>query len=403
MKFVFVSECETLPGETHHRRYWDLLEQAAFAEEMGWDVFGTSEHHFWTDMCVVPAPEVIFAAVAMRTNRIRMRHMSRLTSIVHPILLAEQLATCDIFSNGRMELCTARGNTLMQLDAFGVSLDETQERSEEALEVIIKALSQTSFSHEGKHWGPIPERNLTPRCVQEPHPPLYKICQSPASADRAARQGLGCITSDLYQGWDVLEQMVAAYKKVGPDEVEPVGRATPVSTVGALIITACVDETNEDAIRRSERNLIHFSQMLINDLYVQLAERSELGYGYLEELRKLRDHSGDARWLRDHTPSVLIGDPDYCIEQIRQMEELGLDEVIVRVDGERHAENMRNLEWFGRYIIPAFKMPKNIVTGPPVGFMPDADAKPSYESTKPSYTSSSQGNKLAGKQEGGLN
>src|SRR5688500_17025671 len=113
MRFVFLSECETQLGSTHHRRYWDLVEEVVLAEEMGFDVFGTSEHHFWTDMCVTPSPECLFTAVAMRTNRIRLRHMSRLTPIVHPILLAEQLATVDIFSNGRVEFTTARGNTLL--------------------------------------------------------------------------------------------------------------------------------------------------------------------------------------------------------------------------------------------------------------------------------------------------
>lgn len=127
-----------------------------FAEEMGFDVWGTSEHHFFFDIATTSAPETLYTAVAMRTNRIRLRHMSRLTSVVHPVLLAEQLACLDILSNGRIELTSARGNTLLQLDAFGVSLEETRGRTEESLELIIRALSNDVFSHEGKYWGTIP-------------------------------------------------------------------------------------------------------------------------------------------------------------------------------------------------------------------------------------------------------
>ncbi len=162
MRFIMMSECATEPGTTHHRRYRDMVDEAVFAEEMGFYGWGTSEHHFFNDMCVTSAPECLFTAVAMRTNRIRLRYMSRLTSVIHPILVAEQTATTDLLSDGRVELTTARGNTLLQLDAFGVSLEETRDRSEEALDLIVRALSDDTFSHDGPHWGTIPERRLSP-------------------------------------------------------------------------------------------------------------------------------------------------------------------------------------------------------------------------------------------------
>lgn len=379
MRFVMLSECETQRGETHHRRYWDMVAEAVFAEEMGFDAWGTSEHHFFYDIAVAPSPECLFTAVAMRTSRMRLRHMSRLISVVHPVLVAEQLASTDIFSNGRVELTAARGNTLLQLDAFGVSLDETRARAEEALGLIVRALSNDTFSHEGKYWGKIPKRSLTPRCVQYPHPPLFKICQSAESARDAARSGVGMITSDLYLGWETLAEFVSAYRSVPDAEVTPVG-AFRVNSVASSVMTAYCAETNADAMRLAERNLLRFAQMIIHDVYAQLAERSSEGYGGFSRLRELREYAHDAHFLRETTPTVLVGDPDYCIEQIRKHEALGADEIVLRLDGDTHQEIMRNIEWFGRYVIPHFRGAHRVVSHAAVGVRPEgADVVPTYE------------------------
>lgn len=379
MRFIMLTECETQRGETHHRRYWDMVEEAVFAEEMGFDAWGTSEHHFFSDIAVAPSPECLFTAVAMRTSRMRLRHMSRLLAVVHPVLVAEQLASTDIFSNGRVELTTARGNTLLQLDAFGVSLDETKARSEEALEVIIKALSNERFSHDGKYWGHIPERSLTPRCVQSPHPPIYKICQSAGSARDAARNGLGVVTSDLYMGWEKLAEYVDAYKSVSDSEVSPVG-GYRIKSIAQGVMTAYCAETDAEALRKAERNLLRFAQMIIHDVYVQLAERSSSQYGEFTRMRELRDFAHDAKFLRDSTPTILVGDPDYCVAQIKKHEGLGLDEIVLRIDGDTHHEIMRNIDWFGRYVIPHFRGSNRVLSRGAIGIRPEGvDFVPVYQ------------------------
>ncbi|MGA5546201.1 LLM class flavin-dependent oxidoreductase [Mycobacterium sp. NPDC051198] len=378
MRFVMMTECETQPGTTHHRRYWDMVEEAVFAEEMGFDAWGTSEHHFFYDLAVTPSPECLFTAVAMRTNRMRLRYMSRLTSVIHPVLVAEQLATTDIFSNGRVEMTTARGNTLLQLDAFGVSLDETKGRSEEALDLIVRALTNETFSHDGKYWGTIPERCLAPKGVQEPHPPLYKICQGADSAADAARKGLGMVTSDMYLGWDNLEPAINAYRSVPESEVTPVGKYA-VRSAGAFVMTAVCDESDKEALRKAEQPLVRTARAIINDIYAQLAERSD-GYEGTERVRELRDHVDDAVYLRELTPTIMVGDPDYCIQQVARHKAMGVDEIVLKIDSDSHANVMRNIEFFGRYVLPAFKNPSAVVTHGAVGILPgDPHKKASYE------------------------
>lgn len=381
MRFIVFTEAGTMRGQTHHRRYWDLVEEAVFAEEMGFYGWGTSEHHFYSELAVAPSPEVLFTAVAMRTNRIKLRYMSRLISAIHPILVAEQTAATDIFSNGRVELTVARGNTLLQLDAFGVALDDTKERAEEALDLIVRALSDPTFSHEGKHWGTIPERELTPWGVQEPHPPLYKIGQSVESLQDARRRGLGMITCDMWMGWETLGEYLAAYNDVPISEIDPVGRFVTNSAAAMSITTRCA-KTNDLALEQAERDLKMFATLIIKDLYVQLAERSPDGYGQFDRLVELRDRVDDIEWLRTAGPTVMIGDPQHIINQVQRMKDLGADEVVLRIDNAPHEVIMETLENIGRYVIPYFSNPSGVLRSGPVGLLPgDPRQVLSYEET----------------------
>ncbi|BBX27663.1 LLM class flavin-dependent oxidoreductase [Mycolicibacterium alvei] len=378
MRFVLFQENGVLRGETHHRRFMDTIEEAVFAEEMGFHAWGMSEHHFFSDMAVTPVPECLVSAVAVKTNRIKLRYMSRLISAIHPILIAEQTAATDILSNGRVEVGVARGNTLLQLDAFGVSLDETKERAEEALDLIIRGLSDDTFSHDGKHWGKIPERRLTPKCVQEPHPPFFKIVQSAESARDARRRGLGMITSDMYTGWPALAEYLAAYNDVPESDLAPVVRR-PVKSAAAFVGTVRCAKTNDLALEAALGDMTTTARAIINDIYVQLAERSSAGYAHFDHIRELRDKIDDPEYLRNCGPTVLVGDPDHCINQIHRMAELGADEVVLRIDYGTHDEIMSTIEAFGRWVIPHFSNPGSVVRDGSVGVLPgDPRQRPSY-------------------------
>ena len=193
MRFGFLSECETPEGTTHHRRYWEVMDEVILAEEMGFDFFGTSEQHFLVGLATVSAPEVFYPAIAMRTSRIRLRHMVVILPFPfnHPIRVAERLATLDIVSNGRAEFGTGRANTLVQLEGFACPLDETRARWEEALEIVLKAFKDDPFSHQGQYFQ-IPPRSLTPKPVQDPHPPRLYGCPITGLARNCGQQGHWC-------------------------------------------------------------------------------------------------------------------------------------------------------------------------------------------------------------------
>lgn len=361
MRFVMMTEARTPRGYTHQRRWHEVIEEAVYAEEMGFDTWGCSEHHFFCDVATTSTPSTLFAAVAMKTSRIRLRHLGILMPIHHPVHIAERLSAVDVLSNGRVELGVVRGNTLLQLDGFGIPLDETEVRTEEALEIVVNSLSEDTFSYDGEYWK-VPLRSLTPRPVQTPHPPIYKVCQSASSAEKAGARGLGAWTSDMYLGWEYLQEIVDGYKRGAANPTELATRV-PIDSLAVSVFSASCAETNEEAIRRGEANTLHFAKVFIGD-YPSLGARSS-AYDYTRKIAELSERADDIHFLRT-LPPVLVGDPDHWISTIGRYQEMGFDEVVMIIDGDTHEEQLRNIAMIGRYVIPHFKNPGAIVRHGPV-------------------------------------
>lgn len=124
MRVGLLSEGDISRSASYADRYRELIDEIVLADELGFSTFGTSEQHFSPPRFTVSSPEVLYAAIASLTKHIRLRTMaSVLLKWNHPILVAERLATLDIVSDGRAEICTARSNNLYTLEAFGARRD----------------------------------------------------------------------------------------------------------------------------------------------------------------------------------------------------------------------------------------------------------------------------------------
>ncbi|HBZ71841.1 MAG TPA: LLM class flavin-dependent oxidoreductase, partial [Deltaproteobacteria bacterium] len=158
---------------SEYRAYWEAMEQIELADRMGFSTAWAVEHHFLTEFAHSSAPEVFLAAVAQRTQRIRVGHAVTLLPYPfnHPIRVAERIGALDIVSNGRVEFGTGRSSAYEQ-EGFEVAPDETREMWQEALEMIPRMWSTEEFSHDGKYFR-IPRRNVVPKPIQKPHPPIW--------------------------------------------------------------------------------------------------------------------------------------------------------------------------------------------------------------------------------------
>ena len=192
----------------HMRR---LVDFAVAGEDLGFDAVWANEHHFHPYGGHIPSVPVFLAAVAARTQRIRLGSSVIVLPLHNPIEIAEQLAMVDLISNGRVELCAGRGNVLGDFDVFGVSLQEAQARTLEGLQVLRKAWTGRPFSHHGEFFH-FENLEVWPKPQQEPHPPLWFPCSNnPESFAYAGEHGYRLLTVAQHRPVEELGDRVQVY------------------------------------------------------------------------------------------------------------------------------------------------------------------------------------------------
>jgi hypothetical protein len=154
MKFGIFFEMSTprpFTGGIEPQVFMNALEQARLADELGFDWVWAVEHHFLEEYSHCSAPEVVLAAVAAQTTRVRIGHgaVVCVPEMNHPIRVAERCATLDIISGGRLEVGTARSSTWTELGGFNANPDETKKTWDEFVRVLPKMWADEHVSYDG--------------------------------------------------------------------------------------------------------------------------------------------------------------------------------------------------------------------------------------------------------------
>ncbi|MEE8158833.1 MAG: LLM class flavin-dependent oxidoreductase [Dehalococcoidia bacterium] len=165
------------------------LKEAELADALGYDVIWLTEHYFGGDT-VYADPVVFGAAVAVRTQRIKIGFAVVQMAFHHPVKLAAQTALLDNLSHGRLIVGTGRGSAYNAYEymGFGITLEEGRQRLDEAEDLLLKAWTEENLDYQGRYWQvtfPI----TRPRPYQKPHPPLIRACISKESMVEMAKRG----------------------------------------------------------------------------------------------------------------------------------------------------------------------------------------------------------------------
>jgi len=181
-------------GDVERQVWHNALEQARVADELGFDWVWAVEHHFLEEYSHCSAPEVVLAAVAAQTTRIRVGHgaVVCVPEINHPIRVAERAAALDIVSGGRLDFGTARSSTWTELGGFHADPEQTKQTWDEFVRVLPRMWADGPLAYEGQCFS-MPERNVLPKPLQKPHPPMWVTVTSPGTELDAAERGLGCL------------------------------------------------------------------------------------------------------------------------------------------------------------------------------------------------------------------
>jgi alkanesulfonate monooxygenase SsuD/methylene tetrahydromethanopterin reductase-like flavin-dependent oxidoreductase (luciferase family) len=349
MRFALIQEGDFPKGIDVPRRYQEMVKEAVFAEKMGFDTYCLSEQHFLKETCTVSAPEVYLADIAARTTRLRLRTTSAvLLAFNHPIRVAERLTTLDVLSNGRAELGTARSNNLHTLEGFGINPAESRAQWNESLDIILKALTRDPFEHKGRFWS-VPPRSLTPQAVQRPHPPIFVSATSSETHRNAGERGIGVMTGNSILGWEYAEQCINSYKE-GSANVKPAEGSYVNNHIGFFVAVAHCSDQMERAYREATRVAGPFVDLVIW-LYSRLGETSP-DYAYLGQIKKIEERRDDLEYVVESAPYFMVGTPDYLLERLRRLQRMGVNEVLLRIDGMGHEINMQSIEAFGTRVIP---------------------------------------------------
>ena len=191
-----------------HTAHW-LAEQAAYAEQLGFESFFLPENHF-SGRGSVPEPLMLLAAAAARTRRIRLGTTSLLLPVRHPLQAAEQVAVLDQLSEGRVILGLGRGYQAPLYRAFDVPLAEKRRMFADALEIMLKAWRGESVVDAGE------AVVLSPLPVQQPHPPLWVAAFGPKALAQTARLRLPYLASPM----ETLDTLATNYAALQPLPVD---------------------------------------------------------------------------------------------------------------------------------------------------------------------------------------
>src|SRR6185503_7938179 len=306
----------------------DYIEYNVEAEALGYDSTFVVEHHF-TGFGQVSASLNLLTWVAARTKTLRLGTAVVVLPWHNPVLLAEQAATIDLLSGGRLEFGVGRGYRHNEFASFCIPIEEAEERFEESLALIVKSwTSEQRFSHHGKYWH-FEDIVVEPPTRQKPHPPIWMAAGNPDSIRKVARRGAKLLL-DQFASTALTIERFNIYRA----EVEAAGKRFDPMDVG-VARAFYVAKDAADKQKAIEARLANQQRMS------KLADPAGTGKSSMLSF----DHTLDAA-----AESAMFGTPDEVAAKLEALRAAGVARVLLNGP----AGSRENLRRFAREVMPAF-------------------------------------------------
>ncbi len=331
------------------------LEQVELGDRLGLDYAWAQEHHFLEEYSHSSAPEVFLAACTQRTRRIRLGHGIAVMSprFNHPARVAERVATLDLLSGGRLEWGTGESGTRLELEGFGVDFVDKRPMWAEAVRESARMLCMDPYpGYQGRYFS-MPPRNIVPKPMQKPHPPLWAACSNRDSLKLAARLGMGALTFAFTNAAEA-KFWVEEYYDTFRRECNPVGR---VVNPNVAVLTGFMCHRDPQIARERGHEGAHFFAFGLGHYWRDGAHVP--GRQTLWEDFKRKPQCGAQAVDRDRQKAGMagIGSPSELLENFRAYEEAGVDQLILlqQCGRYRHEHIMESLKLFASEVLPGFK------------------------------------------------
>ncbi len=355
--------------DDEHRLLKEALEQVELADGLGFDYVWEVEHHFLEEYSHSSAPEVFLAAASQRTSRIRLGHgiVQLPMGFNHPARVAERIATLDLVSDGRVEFGTGESSSEAELGGFGVQRATKREQWREALDVVTRLMVEEPFAGYDGRFVAMPPRNVVPKPLQRPHPPLWVACSRRETIHLAATLGMGALTFSFIEADEARAWVDDYYATIASAQCVPAGFAVNAN-LSCVLPLMC----HRDEAVAVERGLdgSHFFGYSLGHYYVFGMHKPGVTDVW-QEFEENRDRFGFSRDIAAQTGRQLgaqlmehglgslrgaVGTPSQITALVREYEAAGVDQLIFvsQAGRNRHEHICESLELFAREVMPEF-------------------------------------------------
>jgi alkanesulfonate monooxygenase SsuD/methylene tetrahydromethanopterin reductase-like flavin-dependent oxidoreductase (luciferase family) len=353
---------------SEHQLLQDALEQVELADKSGIDYVWEVEHHFLEEYSHSSAPEVFLAAASQRTSRIRLGHgiVQAPALVNHPARIAERIATLDLISNGRVEFGTGEASSASELGGFGVPRDAKRAMWAESLDAVTRMLVEVPFAGYDGTYLRMPPRNVVPKPLQRPHPPLWVACSRRETIHLAGRSGIGALSFSFAEPEEAGRWVSEYYRLIESEECMPRGFAVNPNIAVVLPMMLHADEATAigrgiDGAHFFGYSLGHFygAQHLVGgtDLWASFSsDRTERGFA--REIVTPTAAPLAVRLLEAGLGSLrgAIGTPGQVSDLIARYEQAGVDQVmfVMQAGKNAHEHICESIELFAKEVLPRF-------------------------------------------------
>ena len=325
----------------------DILDEAFHAEQLGFHSAWIGEHHF-NSLGVLSCPDLVLANLAARTKRIRLAPAVTVLPLHHPIRVAEQWATLDLLSNGRVDWAAGRGYDRREYEPFRIDFNDNQAIFEEGMEVVRRlwAAGGERIAHHGKHYH-FDDVRITPQPVQKPIP-SYVASFSKPSIELAARLGCGVVVAPFAAAMTFggLKQVAELYHTLCAKYGTKPGRLM------CSYFAHFADTKEQEAAQRA-RQIRYYRECVIPALPGD-PKTAPPSYRYFVDMV---DRLGKVRPEDLTENSVLLGTAQQITDTLKKVEAAGFSEVILyfNVGLKPHQQVKDEMARFSEQVAPVFR------------------------------------------------
>ena len=346
MKFALFTHLPWPEGTDPRRIFEQATEEVQYGEELGFHSAWLAEHHF-SRYGLGSSSLVLAASMAAHTKTIRLGTAVLVPPLHHPVRLAEDTATVDTISGGRLDVGFGRGTAGYEYSGLNMDPEESQERFQESIGVIQGLWTTPDYSHHGRYYQ-VNQTTLVPPPVQKPHPPVYLAAtRTEATLEYVASTGHALmvgVVQDTPDALDLCRRFVELSRKAGHN--------VPMSQI-PFFRYFYVAETEAQA-RKDSQDALNWTLDM-----TQWRRTFTVGSEVNLRLQDWRDTRSELPpsydYLCEHR--AIIGTPDQCVAKIKELQRQGIEYFGCNFSfgGLEHEKLLRSMELFSREVMPHFK------------------------------------------------